>query len=275
MGINMLEVFLEIIKNPLYYIVIGLSSYLGKIWANRISQNDDAKIEISLISLEKKLAAENERVSLLTIQQNDFKKQALHGASSEKEYLFEKQYEAVMFLWKTYLDIQKNCAKFFTAHSLLTSAEKKNPQDVKKIIQNIDDYYDTLKQTMTLQTKVAELRPLIPNPIFALFSGLVLFYARLGVRITFEYPKSNTIPSWFTNESKIDVSVSQLISMAETLKIKLPDLNNNPPGFDKWKSSLEEALHDLIQKFIEGSLDRQLKLQEQLRVVSEQELNKD
>lgn len=53
------------------------------------------------------------------------------------------------------------------------------------------------------------------------------------------------------------------------MNLKLPELDDNPIGFDRWKTATEGYFFQEIQKFLFGSMERHLELFEGIRVATD------
>lgn len=109
---------------------------------------------------------------------------------------------------------------------------------------------------------------MIPPSIFFFCSGLTTFYARLGVNQLTNL-KAGVVPPWFGSKAKPDYSVKQLIELCQGMNLKLPELDDNPIGFDRWKTATEGYFFQEIQKFLFGSMERHLELFEGIRVATD------
>lgn len=259
----------DLVRSPQNWILVGLSSFLGGIWSKRILLKEDGEIRKELARFQTSLDKEKESVSRSITHQNEMIKVAGQSASGERSAIFQKQYEAIMELWRLYLGIKSEGGKFCIHHQLLTSAEKANRATYTKIPMATQDKIDeSLKEMMKLQGKCLELQPMIPPSIFFFCSGLTTFYARLGVNQLTNL-KAGVVPPWFGSKAKPDYSVKQLIELCQGMNLKLPELDDNPIGFDRWKTATEGYFFQEIQKFLFGSMERHLELFEGIRVATD------
>lgn len=263
--------FLNFIQNV---VLVGLASFLGKVWATRISQKEQGEIKENILRLKVQLEAEQESFSRSLQHQNDLVKQLVQGASGEKGFIFEKQTDAVLKLWSQYLLIQSECGKFFVYHQIMPAAVKSQKAYYQKMPLLAEGQIQaSLKRCMEVQAECYMMKPLIPGSIFLLFSGLVVFYARLGVHHLLSLQKGFLQP-WYADDGDIDYSVTQLIAVAKKMNLTLPDLSDDPPGFDSWRGLIEEQFLGEIQSFLQGSLDRHLGMFKDINMVAEIKFDK-
>jgi hypothetical protein len=274
--VEIINFIADVVSGPENWLLVGLAAYLGKIWATRISQSEQAEIKEGLLRLRTKLDTEKESVDRTIQNQNDLVKQALQNASGERSHLFQKQYEIMSELWCYHLAIKKECGKFFIYHQIFTSAEKAKPSTFtsSKVARLTNESINnSLKAVMEIQAKAEAMQPMVPPSIFSLFSGLTTFYARLGLNHQFAVGTC-AVPPWFLDKKNPDYSVKQLLAVADEIKLKLPELNDDLPGFDAWKGAFEARLLLDIQRFLNGSLERQLEMHNQIRSVTDENFSR-
>jgi hypothetical protein len=109
-------------------IIIGLSSWLGKIWANRIFEKERSKYEIDLEDYKKEINKEMQKL-------RTYDEKALHMSKIQ----YDKEFEIYQDIWKAQIDC-------FIASNFLFPKEENIEYTPNQRSTKLSEYIDTLNK---------------------------------------------------------------------------------------------------------------------------------
>lgn len=257
---------------PIVTIIMGLFAWLGKIWVNRIRDEEqyliNSKLENQKSDLQKEINILDSKLEI----QNSLLSQAHQGATLDTAAITKEQIEALKKFWDYWLDFRAELGKFQTPHRILTEDELKKPEILAKVFTLSTAQMElSIKMALSHHTKIEKLRPFVPIQVYQHFLGLGTFYLRLAVKILAETP-STKVSAWYLDSTgNTDFSVTGLIAYGKSVGINLPEPTAEQKSYlliTTWIETLEDKMNELIYQFVNGSLKRQFEVHSAIKNLS-------
>jgi hypothetical protein len=240
--------------------IAGLFSWLGAVWASRIARDEAHGLSKEIEKLRSDLSVQSALVA-----------QAQHSSFLDRAEITRRQLDALTNMWSKWLEFRNETGNFTTPHQILTPTELKSPVHFKKIFPfDAGKVGEKMDRAMKIMSEIEKTKPFIPTPIYQHLKAVSILYARLGIHWMQAVESGQyKIQPWYQDSGgKTDFAVKGLLQYSASTSLKLPNPESEADvraTFSVWKEELENFFAQLIQKFVEGSLDRQMEIHKSIK----------
>ncbi|MBF2095759.1 MAG: hypothetical protein IGR80_13500 [Synechococcales cyanobacterium K44_A2020_017] len=251
-------------------IIFGISTWLGKVWAEKVYLKNSSLHSKELEKLKKHYAIELEQLKSEISQRQDFLSTSLSALSSGYISSRERTLVAIEILWKKILEIKAQVSEVTFFYSILLPSEYSEAASNKttNIIPEINPSKldDTFAQ---VSIEVSEMRPFLGESLYRLYYIYRAFAYRQALKVLRRYDKK-TIYEWDKNfEGKEDDVMYQALKEVFTGE-ELQNIIRNSQPFAPVQDILNAIELKIVVEMNEWIFGRQLvnmSIEEQQRIL--------
>jgi hypothetical protein len=233
-------------------VLVAIITWLGKIWMDRILENERRKTQVVVEQLKNSLTLEREKLNIVLKTQLDqsryFFEKTVSFFSENQKSIHEKRLLSFEQIWKTVQKF-KQLAPFLLDFLLEEEYKliKTNPK-LKAFLQGYDEK-ELLKQCNLIDSEIESHRIYIPALIWQLYYS----YRLISIRPMFKYKlllTSDTVVIPWYKEPTLHTIIVNLLDEKELEEFE---------GLQRWQLSwildrIEIKLLDIFQQYLSGDV---------------------
>jgi len=233
-------------------LITGLITWGGKIWMNKMIENDRRKTQFLIEELKNSLTQEREKYNQVLKTQLDqsrflFEK-TIAFVSDNQKFVGEKRLLAFEKLWKTIRELRKS-APFYLDEILSNEQEllRKNPHYKSKI----DDIkgQEFIDNTQNISSEFESLRSYVPETIWQMYSSYKILSIGIPLRLKFFLNSNKPLIPWYSEQANQNIIIN--IMSEEEVK----EFNSKHFGQLSYTLDLiESKILKLIQMYVSGDI---------------------
>ncbi len=234
-------------------LLVGLASFLGRVWSERIQRNEQANINERLETFKSQI-----------VNSNDLFQNLVKESLNQNSIIEERRVQSINELWKTWLEVENVIGKFLFPYNILLKEEIQNDVDFQKVFphtsQDVEKYINNL---IDLYKDLEKHRIFIPSQIYQFFKIVTILLSRHAVQVQMGMPgtKQKRPVDWYLNyKGEKETHFNTLIEYLKENQISIPDTM----AAQAWMLFFREHLNHLIHEYFDGSLDRNIKVFEKI-----------
>lgn len=245
-------------------VVVGLATWIGKIWENYISLKIATQQAKELETLKNRYEVELEKLRGELERQRTILDNVSSGISAGYMATHPHIVEAIKSLWAYILEIGKLSATYFLIHDLLTGEqiERLTPEYAAKQIHMSQDKLN--EKVVELSEKSEIVRPFVGEKLWSLYHVYRAFVLRICAKMHFTQNKSGNLYGWNKDEhGRPDTSLLDMLKIVLTEKeIKqITEIKTGAPSqvLNLLKSKILSEMNELVlgKRMISLSIDEQ------------------
>jgi hypothetical protein len=233
-------------------LITGLITWGGKIWMNKMIENDRRKTQFLIEELKNSLTQEREKYNQVLKTQLDqsrflFEK-TIAFVSDNQKFVGEKRLLAFEKLWKTIPEL-KRFAPFYLDYILSNEQEllRTNPK-LKSIIDGIKEQ-EFIDEAQKISAEFEYLRIYIPETIWQMYSSYKILSIGIPLRLKFFLNSNNPLIPWYREQANQNIIINIMS------KEEVQEFNSKQVGQLSYTLDLiESKILELIQMYISGDI---------------------
>jgi len=251
-------------------IIVGISSWLGKIWADKAYLKASAEHQQAIESLKSEYNIKLEYIRAEIAERRDLLNFLQSGMSSSFSSTHDRILAAIEALWHNVIETQKFASEFLTVYEFLL------PQEYEKM--SIDKLENVLPPGLTLEEfsermvalregEALRRRPFIGEQLWRLYSVFNAFVTRLAWKVTTE-KREGQIYGWSKNtEGEPDDYLFQMLhSVFDEQELQILVDRHVLGAPQRIMSALVAQMLDEMNRFVFGRQFVSLSLEERERI---------
>jgi hypothetical protein len=233
-------------------ILVALITWVGKIWMDKMIENERRKTQFLIEELKNSLTQEREKYNQVLktkLDQSRFLfEKTISFVSDNQKVVGEKRLLALEKLWKTIRELRKT-APFYLDEILSNEQEllRKNPHYKSKI----DDIkgQEFIDNAQNISSEFESLRSYIPETIWQMYSSYKILSVGIPLRLKFFLNSNNPLIPWYREQANQNIIIN--IMSEEEVK----EFNSKQFGQLSYTLDLiESKILELIQMYISGDI---------------------
>ena len=199
---------LTLILGGTQVVLVALIAWLGKIWAERILENDRRKNRVFLEELQNSLLNDRERTNQTLTTQLDqsrflFEK-TISRLSENQKLISEKRLTAIETLWKSIIELRE-----LTAGNVLIDLIREHEQELFRTTKVLNEQIknislpDLTKNFLKITSELQANRIYIPEIIWQFYNSYktILLTPQIQLKIVLESKSTKPLVPWYKEES--------------------------------------------------------------------------
>jgi len=233
-------------------ILVALITWVGKIWMDKMIENERRKTQFLIEELKNSLTQEREKYNQVLKTQLDqsrflFEK-TIAFVSDNQKVVGKKRLLAFEKLWKIIRELRR-FAPFYLDYILSNEQEllRKNP-NLKSIIDNVKEQ-ELIDKTHSISSEFESLRIYVPETIWQMYSSYKILSIGISLRLKFFLNSNKLLIPWYSEQANQNIIIN--IMSEEEVK----EFNSKQFGQLSYMLDLiESKILELIQMYISGDI---------------------
>ena len=235
-------------------VLVGLATFLGKVWATRIATKEQAKLDQELERIKQDFSSQQDNVKHTQSLVNH----ALQNSLNSNSMIDQKRYDAIYMLWNNWLEADSEISKFLFPYGLMLKENIQNDDEFKKMFPYDQAVMgETMKSYMKKMHDIQKELPYLPVRIYQFYKIISTVFGRHAVNVQSSLADSRfkRSESWHLNDKgEIEEPFQALLDYIKENKIQAPSTTYHL----EWQHFFKEHLLQLIHEYFEGTLDRNI-----------------